>query len=268
MSKPDTSPRDQGDAVLARPFSEVRIDALKRWSLERVDASGEAWECRWQEASRSLHHAHTSPNCTETHTSLYCSWNDSAEQMVDLLTDERLDDLLLGTDIDLLVVPDPDSLDSDTNSLFRYYVRILWAAEVLLDDLQAILKLATVGGQAKSLRRSLSQSAPLDVDTLRAFTSHVGKHGAQAADRIHCWNHHARFFFEDAQPEPNHLRGCTALTARATPARDAPLDAVLMPKLADIVGTVAVALRNADGQINQPSILAAVAAEYGSCWPR
>jgi hypothetical protein len=72
-----------------RPFGTIRRDALDRWRTERVDAHGVAWECRWQNASRSLARNCVTPGCTETHVSLYCSFNDAADQFVDLLTDER-----------------------------------------------------------------------------------------------------------------------------------------------------------------------------------
>lgn len=249
----------------SRYFAEVRVDALARWHRQRADATGEAWECRWQNASRTLAHTCSTPNCTETHVSLYCSFNDAADQLVDLLTDERLDHLLIGTAPDLSILPWSDSLDPDTSALFRFYVRVLWATEVILDDLEQLLK-HTAG--KKDLRSALSKGAPLDVNTLRAFINHVGKHGASSDAGLHCWNHHAGFFFEDANPTATHLAGLTILTAHQTPAKNVIFDAVAMPKLDAIVDTITTALRNLDAEINTPAVLAKLALSYGTCWSR
>lgn len=267
--RPPVSGMPQSDSTWR--FAEVRRPALIQWQLQRLDDEGEPWECRWQAASTELPHGCDAPGCDETHVSLYCSFNGEAEQFDDLLSDVRLDDLLLGLDPDLKALPTETS-DDGTAALFRFYVRVLWAAEVLLDDMQELLRLA---GQSdgKSARSTLSKGAPLDVDTLRAFVSHVGKHGVRVSkdrsrDRqhVHCWNHHSPFFFEDGGIEHQHLDPRYFLTAHRTPDRGADFQALVMPRMADIVGTVTAALRNLDTRINDPEVLARLARGYGTCW--
>lgn len=251
---------DDGQPYASRWFREIREDALDAWEAQRVDADGEAWECRWQVASQRLPHTHCStPGCAETHVSLYCSFNDLAEQLVDLLTDERLDDVVvMGTAPDLSILPWPDSLDEDTAAAFRFYVRVLWAAGVLLDDLEGILKRA---GFKKNLRATLSAGAPLDVDKLHAFINHVAKHGAKWSASLHCWNQHAAFYFEDSDLAPIALAGLDPISTSKIPTTP---DAVVMPRLKAIVDTLCAALRNVDAVMGEPQ-LKQLAIDHGAC---
>jgi len=263
---PESDQTDSSTAtglVACRSFGEIRRDALDRWLKDRVDENDDPWECRWQKASRALAHRCSTPHCVETHVSLYCSFNDAAGQIDDLLSDSRVDSLAIGDIPDYGTVPPFDSLDRGTSALFRFYVRLLWGAEVFLDDLQQLL---TQAGIVTNARRILSKDAPLGVDTLRAFINHIGKHGAKSTNALHCWNHHAEFLFADAGTDLLDHPDLRVLTANVTPRVNDRYEGLLMPRLADIVDTLTTALRNVDAEINNPLALDSLALAFGTCW--
>lgn len=243
---------------MIQTFGQIRDEALDRWQRGRLDEGGVSWECRWQNASTAMLHACGTHTC-ETHVSLYCSLIEKATQIDDLLEDARLDSESFGT-IDGAVLPCPEG--EMLEAISRYWVRVLLASSVLLDDLQAILKLAETSGDRRAL---LSRDAPLDVDTLHCFINHVGKHGAKTQAGLHCWNHHAQVFFADRDLEPGALDGRQVFTAEVTPSDEIRYDTLLMPRLDDVVDTLLAALRNMDRALSDPVVLQRLADRYGTC---
>ncbi len=265
---------DDGRPFASRWFSEIREGALARWESSRVDADGEPWECRWQLRTQQLEHDGYDPaDCGGLHVGIYCSLNDAADHLVDLLSDERLDRNPFGTLPGGVITPWPHMPADETARLFRFYVRVLWAAEVFLEDLQQLLSLTnTTARTSKTQRSLLSRGAPLNLHQLRGFINSVGKHALQPNSKnpirgMHCWNHHADIYFEDADLESSI---CSTLNA-ATPAERAldghSYEAVLMPRLADVVDTIAAALVNLDAEVIQAPVIDRLAGTYGRCWP-
>lgn len=241
-------------------FGDVRVAALERWRLGRLGRRGEPIECDWQSASQHLHHK-CGAGCP-THVSLYCSFSDSADHLSDALADGRLDDLLLiGGGIGAW-----PPLDGEPDAaLGRYYIRVLRTVDVILDDLQDLLKEA---GSIGDLRSMLGAGAPLSLNSLRGFTNNVGKHGAKRTDRglgLHLWNHHAEYLFADAPDASCAAASLTPLQVAPGLGAGPPFDSILFPALGEIVDVVKTALRNADTVINEPNVLEPLADRFGTC---
>lgn len=271
---------DDGQPFASRLFREIRDEALATWTATRVDEHDEAWECRWQGETQALDHdGHDPADCGGMHVSIYCSLNDASDHLIDLLTDDRLDDIPFGTLPTGIITPCPEPSSGEADRLFRFYVRALWAADAYLEDLQRLLVLTDFRPtETKNLRSCLSQGAPLDVDTLRGFINTVGKHALdprtdQPIRGMHCWNHHAYIYFEDTDlfEDPylhDEALSLNAVTAHRGAERDRVYEAVVMPRLSDLVSTVGTALVNLDVEVNKPEVIKRLADTYGRCLSR
>jgi hypothetical protein len=230
----------------AGTFGDVRRDALRD--------RDELIPCRWQAKSERLRAANVCrPDCKEAiHVSIYCVLVDRLENVADLLTDERFDELRFG---------ELHHRDSDAASLWRAYCRVIAAVDVALDTLEAIVHTIDPMLVSDKRRAALSRArSPRAVDDLRAFASTgVVKHGFRKGERFES-NHHADIVFADGGATETMFTNCRSLARRGLP-----FDTILMPRLRrEVTGVAMTAARRVDAMLKRDK-LQLVATRFGAC---
>lgn len=164
-------------------FENIRKDCLKYWKKETKrkrninDNVIESFECIWQNNYVSK----------DMHNSIYCSIAEWNTHITDILGDSRFDELKF-------------TRDKDSQSLFRFYTRVLLISSEILTDFQDFLILFEDIGKKKARELLTDSSNEFSFQELMDYINSICKHkiGQNNFQKYHFYNHHIKYHFKDS----------------------------------------------------------------------
>jgi hypothetical protein len=172
-------------------FRDARLVALNKWknvirlpedqfkSDLFIGENTQSIECEWQKRARTLGYKHVN---------LFCSLASWADNITDLLTETRYDDL------------DYQYLFGDARALARYYNRFLLVASEYFVDFCDIYSKVLRRKDFTSKRVRILLSNQIKIDDFFRFTNVVIKH---KVGRFHKCNYHLMYLFADNHVVPH-----------------------------------------------------------------
>jgi hypothetical protein len=165
-------------------FKKIRKDCLKYWKKETKrkrsinDNVRDSIECLWQ-------NKYVSSN--DMHNSIYCSIAEWNTHISDLLGDSRLDKLKF-------------TRVKDSQSIFRFYTRVLLISSEILTDFQDFLILFEGINQKKARKLLYDNSNEFSFQELIDFINYICKHkiGHDKYQKYHFYNQHIIYHFKDS----------------------------------------------------------------------
>ena len=212
-------------------FIDARLEALSKWQqVIRIQETqiinqlfqGEnenSIECEWQKRARTKGYKHIN---------LFCSLAAWADNITDLLTDERYDSLEF------------PYLNGDAKTISRYYIRfLLTASEYFVDFCDIYPKVIGKKTNQKMIRDELSMpNKELDIDDFFEFVNRFIKHKTST---FHKCNYHLLYVYADSKYlqsfdiNNNHLID-TVKIGHLKPSKDTQY--IYLPKLTVIVEAI------------------------------
>ena len=220
------------------------------------------YECSWQQKNWSLHQEKDEE---DNHVSIFCSLNNWASHLSDLLLDVQFDGILLYTEPvrEEIIDEHGEKIAIDTynhDRLSRYYGRFFLVVSELLVDFGDIAKQLGI----KDANKLYSDGNLFGYSEVKGFINNVFKH---KTNNFHVCNHHIPLLFCDAfAPRNNYVKSGKEYLVEIGCSHDynkKELEYILShPRLIDVISFLAICYEKLDGLMTAENILT-LAAKYG-----